>query len=77
MRIEGWLVVDGSGKLRVYNKREPHLKWNEVGFKLRIKVASSWGQTAGIIDLEIPEGIVAIEPQEMIIPKEEKGEDNG
>ena len=62
MIIEGWLIVDGSGKLRVYNRKSVNLKWNEAAFRVRVTVASSWGKTAGII----------IEPQGIELPKGER-----
>jgi len=65
MELQRWLIVRANGDMRVA-KRLPKLGWNEIAFKLNLKVASSWAATAsGIINLEIPEGTVAVQSEGM------------
>ncbi len=73
MELKRWLIVRADGDMRVV-RRLPKLDWNEVAFRLNLRVASSWATTApGVIRLEIPEGTVAVEPEAMEEPVQARG----
>lgn len=63
MIAKGYLVVAGSGEMRVVKKR-PHLALNEVAFPITVQIPDVWAriQTA-TIDITVPdppEGVVII-----------------
>ncbi len=72
--LKRWLIVRADGTMRV-TTREPSLRWDEVSFKLNVRIPPSWGYEVGTIELTIPEGTVMVEPVEGIgLPPEEEEE---
>lgn len=68
MIAKGFLIVAGSGEMRVVKKR-PHLALNEVAFPITAKIPDVWAriQTA-TIDITVPdppEGVVLIDDPEL------------
>lgn len=41
-------------------QRDPNLRWDEVAFRVRVRVPKLWGRMVGDINLEVPEGSIDI-----------------
>lgn len=54
MRATTWyLIVDSHGEVRI--RKTAQLAWNEVAYKLTIRVPDSWGKVLGEFAVTMPE----------------------
>lgn len=78
MIVEGYLVVRGSGEMRVTRKRVP-LRIDEVAFPLSVRIPTTWGRVQSTtIDVDMPEppeARVTVADPELDDPDEDDDED--
>ena len=70
MTFNRWLIIRAGGECRI-TSRYPHLRYDEVAFRLHVTVPPMWGMISGDINLTVPEGAISVDVPEMVTAEPE------